>query len=101
MTAATTLPDVTVADASEENPWARAWRRLKRRPAPGIFDQLPGKIGEPPARQPGFPDQPQGSRERKALLGVILVIHKQRLLEHGLDQLLAAAGRPATVNLID
>ena len=28
---ATTLPDVAVADASEENPWARAWRRLKRR----------------------------------------------------------------------
>jgi peptide/nickel transport system permease protein len=28
---ATTLPDVVVADASEENPWARAWRRLKRR----------------------------------------------------------------------
>ena len=28
---ATALPDVTVADATEENPWARAWRRLKRR----------------------------------------------------------------------
>ena len=28
---ATTLPDVALADASEENPWARAWRRLKRR----------------------------------------------------------------------
>jgi peptide/nickel transport system permease protein len=28
---ASTLPDVAVADASEENPWARAWRRLKRR----------------------------------------------------------------------
>ena len=28
---ATVLPDVAVADASEENPWARAWRRLKRR----------------------------------------------------------------------
>ena len=27
----TALPDVAVADASEENPWARAWRRLKRR----------------------------------------------------------------------
>ena len=30
MTAAT-LPTVVVADATEENPWARAWRRLKRR----------------------------------------------------------------------
>ena len=28
---ATALPDVALADASEENPWARAWRRLKRR----------------------------------------------------------------------
>jgi peptide/nickel transport system permease protein len=28
---ASALPDVAVADASEENPWARAWRRLKRR----------------------------------------------------------------------
>ena len=28
---ATTLPDVAVADATEENPWARAWRRLQRR----------------------------------------------------------------------
>jgi len=28
---ATALPDVAVRDASEENPWARAWRRLKRR----------------------------------------------------------------------
>ena len=27
---ATALPDVVAADASEENPWARAWRRLKR-----------------------------------------------------------------------
>jgi peptide/nickel transport system permease protein len=30
MTAAT-LPSVVMADATEENPWARAWRRLKRR----------------------------------------------------------------------
>src|SRR5262249_17420259 len=28
---ATTLPTVVMRDASEENPWARAWRRLKRR----------------------------------------------------------------------
>ena len=28
---ASALPDVAAADASEENPWARAWRRLKRR----------------------------------------------------------------------
>ena len=28
---ASTLPDIAAADASEENPWARAWRRLKRR----------------------------------------------------------------------
>ena len=28
---ATALPEVAVRDASEENPWARAWRRLKRR----------------------------------------------------------------------
>jgi len=26
-----TLPTVVIADATEENPWARAWRRLKRR----------------------------------------------------------------------
>jgi len=30
MTAAT-LPTVVAADASEENPWARGWRRLRRR----------------------------------------------------------------------
>jgi len=30
MTAAT-LPSVMATDATEENPWARAWRRLKRR----------------------------------------------------------------------
>ena len=30
MTAAT-LPTVAAAGATEENPWARAWRRLKRR----------------------------------------------------------------------
>jgi len=30
MTAAT-LPTIMAADATEENPWARAWRRLKRR----------------------------------------------------------------------
>src|SRR5262249_22579196 len=27
----TALAEIAVADASEENPWARAWRRLKRR----------------------------------------------------------------------
>ncbi len=31
MTAATVTPTVPTADAREENPWARAWRRLKRR----------------------------------------------------------------------
>jgi hypothetical protein len=30
MTAAT-LPTIVAADATEENPWARAWRRRKRR----------------------------------------------------------------------
>ena len=31
MTAAAVVPIVAAADAREENPWARAWRRLKRR----------------------------------------------------------------------
>ena len=58
MTATTTLPVVTVADASEENPWARAWRRLKRRKGAMVFAAEHGQpnAGRLPVLPPEHPD---------------------------------------------